>query len=112
MLVSQPMPHAVQVTVCLHYGGLSELLEGLGPGDSERLQQSSFLFIRPFGKVTKVYREKDGEQQQSEVEATVHKKGKKNKQSSSGSVQESEHWSSKAYFICFGPLLQKRTALL
>lgn len=35
MLVSQQVPHTVQVTICLHYRGLSELLEGLGPGDGK-----------------------------------------------------------------------------
>lgn len=34
MLGSQPVPHTVQVTICLHYG-LCELLEGLGPGDGK-----------------------------------------------------------------------------
>lgn len=37
MLVSQsqPVPHTVQVTMCLHYGEPCELLEGLWPGDGK-----------------------------------------------------------------------------
>lgn len=32
---SQPVPHAVRVTICLHHEGQSGLLEGLRPGDGE-----------------------------------------------------------------------------
>lgn len=43
MPVSQLVPHTVQATICLHYGLLSELLEGLGPGDG--MAPTEFTFV-------------------------------------------------------------------
>lgn len=35
MQVFKPAPHIARVTLCLHYGGLSELLQGLQPVDGK-----------------------------------------------------------------------------
>lgn len=41
--VSQLVPHTVQVTICLHYEGLSQLLEGLGPEDGKAPTELIFV---------------------------------------------------------------------
>ncbi len=115
MLISQPVPHTVQVTICWYYGGLSELSEGLGLGDGKA--PTKLIFVRKdvwaslakWQKHTETWRKTESN---SEVKLRPQEKPEQLRFSTGIAFMRADHRSSKAYFICFGLLLQKGLSAL